>query len=402
MSKMRSAIKNSRTWRDIAALVERSLSQPGIKAGQRLRPERELAELLGVSHSCIHRALEHLESQGVLAHRHGSGNFIRKPAVIPPDSSGRSRVTRTTDLIATSLLLAKSDASQQPLRPLRSQQGLRLGLWTDIYWNSTTHNLMLAGIKKRCAELGHEIHHHAIVSVRDQVMETAEISAQLAKFPADGHIVYGPYAEEFRRADPEHSPTIYYGGEPPSPVESAVRLDFEAATARAVNLLADSGYRRIALLTLRDSALHAETMKRMHFFYEAAARQRGLETCEAIAAQDYSPQAVLFSFQRVFRSKTPPPDAIYVTDDHFLEGVSEMLPQLDLHPGKNFGIITVANFGGLKLPPSHPWSTLEFDPEQYGEILVGRLAATIQTSGSRPVSLSLHARWSPGRSHLRA
>ena len=59
-------------------IVLHHLSNPGVYSGLRMKPERELAKLLNVSHHEVRRALERVEHLGFVVRRHGSGTFVRK------------------------------------------------------------------------------------------------------------------------------------------------------------------------------------------------------------------------------------------------------------------------------------------------------------------------------------
>ncbi len=51
-----------------------------IKPGEQIMPERELAELLGVSRPTIREAIQRLVSMGLLEQRQGQGTFVASPA----------------------------------------------------------------------------------------------------------------------------------------------------------------------------------------------------------------------------------------------------------------------------------------------------------------------------------
>ncbi|MGH3664558.1 MAG: FadR/GntR family transcriptional regulator [Egibacteraceae bacterium] len=62
-------------------LVRRLLDhvlQVGMEPGQRLPPERVLAERLGVSRASVRQAITALEVQGVVDVRHGDGTYLRR------------------------------------------------------------------------------------------------------------------------------------------------------------------------------------------------------------------------------------------------------------------------------------------------------------------------------------
>lgn len=55
----------------------------GLKPGDRLMPERELAEAMGVSRTTIRSAIGRLVGMGLLEHRQGKGTFLTR--TVPPE-----------------------------------------------------------------------------------------------------------------------------------------------------------------------------------------------------------------------------------------------------------------------------------------------------------------------------
>ncbi len=53
----------------------------GLKPGERLPPERELSEALGVNRMTLRQALHRLETEGHLSRRQGSGTFVADPKI---------------------------------------------------------------------------------------------------------------------------------------------------------------------------------------------------------------------------------------------------------------------------------------------------------------------------------
>ncbi|MGW7467582.1 FadR/GntR family transcriptional regulator [Streptomyces xantholiticus] len=66
-------VPRSRTFELVLARIEEQILAGNLGVGDRLPPERELVELLGVSRAAVREALRVLEAQGVLRSRVGTG-----------------------------------------------------------------------------------------------------------------------------------------------------------------------------------------------------------------------------------------------------------------------------------------------------------------------------------------
>ena len=71
-------------YAQVARLLVREIMAGRLADGQRLPPEREMAQDLGVAVGTLRRALAELEAQGLLMRVQGSGNYIRAD----PDIAG--------------------------------------------------------------------------------------------------------------------------------------------------------------------------------------------------------------------------------------------------------------------------------------------------------------------------
>ena len=80
-----------------AALRQR-LAPGRARPGDRLPPEKELAESLGVSRGTLRLALERLESNGEVNRRQGSGTFVGRVAMPPAFSEGLEVLESYTSL----------------------------------------------------------------------------------------------------------------------------------------------------------------------------------------------------------------------------------------------------------------------------------------------------------------
>ena len=70
--------------RSIVEHIQRLILKGGLKAGDRLPSQRELAEQLGVSRPSLREALTVLETMGLLTVRAGSGVFVARPDARAP------------------------------------------------------------------------------------------------------------------------------------------------------------------------------------------------------------------------------------------------------------------------------------------------------------------------------
>ncbi|MEU8103232.1 FadR/GntR family transcriptional regulator [Nonomuraea muscovyensis] len=92
-------VKKTRTFEDVLAQIEHRIGEDGLTAGDRLPPERQLAEQLGVSRSSVREAMRVLETLGVVSSQVGRGPDAGAVLVSRPDSA-------LTDLLRLHLGLA--------------------------------------------------------------------------------------------------------------------------------------------------------------------------------------------------------------------------------------------------------------------------------------------------------
>ena len=70
-------IRRNRIYEEIARQIEKMITEK-MKAGDRLPPERQLAEMFGVSRSSIRDAIRTLEMSGLVEARQGLGTVVRE------------------------------------------------------------------------------------------------------------------------------------------------------------------------------------------------------------------------------------------------------------------------------------------------------------------------------------
>jgi GntR family transcriptional repressor for pyruvate dehydrogenase complex len=69
-------LQRTRLYEQVAEQISTWITENGLRAGDRLPPERELATRLGVSRATLSQALVALEVVGVVAVRHGDGTVL--------------------------------------------------------------------------------------------------------------------------------------------------------------------------------------------------------------------------------------------------------------------------------------------------------------------------------------
>ena len=79
-------LQRTRLYEQVAEQISGWIAENGLRAGDRLPPERELATRLGVSRATLSQALVALEVVGVVAVRHGDGTVLT-------DKAGTARIT---------------------------------------------------------------------------------------------------------------------------------------------------------------------------------------------------------------------------------------------------------------------------------------------------------------------
>jgi len=71
-------VRRTKVYAEVAAQIQRLIADGRLKPGDKLPPERELAEIFGVSRSSVRDAIRVLEMQGLVEPRHGDGTLVRK------------------------------------------------------------------------------------------------------------------------------------------------------------------------------------------------------------------------------------------------------------------------------------------------------------------------------------
>ncbi len=70
-------VRRTRVYHEIVTQIRGLIAQGRIQPGDRLPPERELADLFKASRNSVRDALRVLEQMGLIESRHGDGNYVR-------------------------------------------------------------------------------------------------------------------------------------------------------------------------------------------------------------------------------------------------------------------------------------------------------------------------------------
>ena len=113
-------VRRDRLYKEVSKQVER-LILTGLKPGDRLPGERELAEILGVSRGSLRDALVRLEVIGLVESRPGAGTRVRELSVdelvVPLANVVTSKVALVGDLLDFRKMLEPSLAARAATLP---------------------------------------------------------------------------------------------------------------------------------------------------------------------------------------------------------------------------------------------------------------------------------------------
>lgn len=100
MSKVLHPVSRQRLYEQVLEQLRQYVTEQGLRAGDRLPPERELAARLGVSRVSVKQALVVLEVQGLVDVRHGGGTYLRRDSLqLEPVDALVDRKRRLPDVL---------------------------------------------------------------------------------------------------------------------------------------------------------------------------------------------------------------------------------------------------------------------------------------------------------------
>lgn len=213
-------IKTKKIYEEIVAQIKSLINQGGLNPGDRLLPERELADKLGVARSSVREALRALELMGLVEIRSGEGAFVREAspdAVIQPLAAMLALERGTFHQIyevrrimeCAAAYLAAERATLDEIEQMREalvqmEQDLnnnRLGEVADNQFHlavaAATHNPFLLSLRHTIADAIHQV----VQSARKKLYETPGNAKKLL----DQHRAIYEAIKEGRTDDAERS-----------------------------------------------------------------------------------------------------------------------------------------------------------------------------------------------------
>jgi DNA-binding LacI/PurR family transcriptional regulator len=379
---------------DIAAFFEEALSRPPSEAGKLLRSERDFASLLGVHRMKVHRALNVLVENGILARRQGSGTFVRKV----PASAGKTGAAKWEGHAVPSEDLFAGPAKAL-VRKQASQEHRKLNLLLVTCWDGETIRSITAGIRDRAKQEGHDLKVCPLDVLQKRGPKTLGKSAKgLCSERIDGCMVWTHHKEVIKEFFGDKIPPIVYIGGATRTIdlshEPLIRHNLEDAIIRALTELSQTGYKRIGFVGAYSELRNEEERKAYEITMDSlGAKYRSVAFCPL-----NDEGRTLTELKRMFTGPNKP-DAVYVADDILLRSAAKAWKKLGIVPGKNLAVITLSNRSNA-LPAGFSWSCMQFDAFQVGRMVMDSLLLEIQTAGEALCSFEHLASWRPGTTHL--
>ena len=379
---------------DLAAGILRLLSSGGVRAGLRLRPVRDLGGLFKVDKAKVCEALDELVEMGILIKRHGSGTFIRTV----PQAKPMGRVVAAFKKIRVADILAPEGDGASRRKPLRRHQNLSFQMWGDTSTALPVLESIAVGIKDVFDPAGHQMQMRSAVDSRGRVLDPEVIAQQVAKEPADGYWVMGPFDKVIEQQFNETGkPWFSFGFSGPLRHHPGMIMDCLEAVERGTQALLEGGGRRVAMLAYAGKERDRDFEL---FQYSRALREAGVADYHEARFIKANRKEVCGAMSDFLDSGSPP-DGIYIADDTLLPLVAEELEKRGIVPGRDLGVVTYWN-EGFERQGTVDWSRMETSPRRFGQALARSLLAATQSTATGLASYRILAEWHPGSTHFAA
>lgn len=375
------------------------LSRPPSRSGLRLRSEPELARLFNMNRQAVRRSLDGLVVEGYLTRKHGSGTYVRK-VFNAQEAPSEAAVRLLCKVVPEQIFI--EDPPNSLHCPDHGKHRLKIGLPGDSALLTWANQAFFSGARSRLEALGHKaVAYSNLCYDTSAHLDTEGLARELRKCVCDGYIVECQWAERFQAAvklvaadAPLPPVTYFWPGSIAVTHEPLIQLDTDEAVERAVRIMAANGRGRIALLTT-DAPSHPASSEQERYQREMERAGLAYRCCLTIE-EGFLGADLKRRLTELWERGGP--DALYVSDDHFLPTLHDWMVERQLIPGRELAVICLWNRGGA-LPGGVDWSRMEFDPRQAGGLAVDTIVKGIDRVGEGCGSWSLQAAWIPGSTH---
>ncbi|CAM5660762.1 HTH-type transcriptional repressor NanR [Streptomyces tendae] len=135
-----------RLYEQVLERLRQYVTDGGLRAGDRLPPERDLAQRLGVSRASVKQAIVVLEVQGLVEARHGGGTYLVRDSLdVEPVEKMVERRRRLPDV------LEAREALETKLAELAAERRTV----PMIRWSAELEQLAVKGAADLSERLGH-------------------------------------------------------------------------------------------------------------------------------------------------------------------------------------------------------------------------------------------------------
>lgn len=325
----------------IAAQLRRELR--ACEPGDRLPPDPEQAERLGVSVVTVRDAMRLLVSEGLVTRRRGAGTFVAEPPV---------RVGRVT-------IVCEDDI----LEPVGR-----------TYWIPALRRLQQRLVE---ADYAPDVHMEVQGFLHSDLVLRSTPEA-----PLRGVVLFHASTQALRELDLSRCPV---------PVVSCVEHispywvsnDVPGLVREGVRILAENGCRRLALLT-PNRVIPGKSNDWLSKHFQAALAQHGL-TVDTRLLRGVPPMATAAEARAavaaLWETAEPPPDGIVVTDDSIYPGAAAALRERLGEAADHLLVVTHDNIGS-GMACLVPTVRLAFDPIHTADTVVDKLLTLL--AGEEP------------------
>jgi len=325
----------------LAAALQRDIDAGIYKPGDKLPPERTLAETHEVALLTMRQALTLLKDRGVIIRRQGSGTFVASPSPQGQASAPPAAGTRPGYLIGLSPDLAEpAEAVNWEVRLLRYQ------------------GIVEAGFQRGMPIQCHEISNQGQNS--DWMVETFRTAAGLILHDHGNPVA----AEGIRQLCKLGVPVVAINRYTTEPVCSEVRVDVRQGACAAVSHLASLGHQHIAIIV----GDQKKTPMRLRFEgYQDALKAYDLRFDDSLVYVDPAGSAEGGAAgARALLSRTSPPSAIFAATDQRASGVYRTALEMGLSIPTDLAVVGFDNLRRT-LTMSPPLTTVNNPLYQSGQ-----------------------------------